>query len=248
MTEIRFRSDFTVETIQQMGSDLMIANAAWISTGLDYKRFDFSDEELQKKVRGLLKFLTEKKHGTPFEAGCITLRVEAPIFVWREWHRHRIGFSYNEESGRYKQLQPVFYVPGEERRLHCLKPADFKPSKPGFEGMLELDQKTFDHDNALLRSLYSEAYRLYEYRLAAGYDNGLARVDLPVGIYSSCYVTCNPRSLMAFLELRVDDPTSRDRSHPLWEMHQVAKQVEAEFQQHWPITYELWNANGRVAP
>lgn len=238
-----FRSDFTVEMIQSMGSDAMIARAARVSTGNDS-----TTNESPESLRGLLSFLMKNRHGTPFEHGAITLRVEVPIFIWREWHRHRIGFSYNEESGRYKKLNPVFYVPGEDRRKVSVKPADFKPSKPGFGGFLESSVEHWEEDNDLLRTNYQESYELYESLCRGGMDNGLARICLPVGIYSACYVTCNPRSLMAFLELRTDESTASRRSHPQWEMHQVAKQVEDVLRSVWPITHELWDKNGRVAP
>lgn len=260
---ITLKSDFDVEVIQQMGNDLMCANAAWVSTGKDLHGIETvhsygsgheglscssSLTEFGKKVEGVLRFLVSKRHGTPFEQGAITLRVNVPIFIWREWHRHRIGFSYNEESGRYKQLAPVFYVPGEERRLHCIKPEGFKPSSPGWRGFLEKDALDYQQDSSILHSLYTSCYQVYEDRLKLGFDNGLARICLPVAIYSACYVTCNPRSLMAFLSLRVDDPAASYPSHPQWEMDQVARQVEECFQRYWPITHRLFVENGRVAP
>ena len=104
-------------------------------------------------------------------------------------------------------------------------------------------------DNALLKARYEDSYNLYEQRLERGYDNGLARIGLPVGIYSACYVSCNPRSLMAFLELRTDVEYAIRQSYPLWEMHRVVSlQVETLFAKHWPITHRLWNEHGRVAP
>lgn len=252
MTEIRFREDFTVECIDHMGDDLRIAQAAWVSTGNEVQEYVHQNNveyptELDERARGLLKFLMKNRHGTPFEAGALQMRVEAPIFIWREWHRHRIGFSYNEESARYKQLQPVFYVPGEERRKHCLKPEGFKPSKPGWRGFIERDPISFAEDNEKVRASCQAQYGLYVERLQIGYDNGLARIDLPVGIYSSCYVTCNPRSLMAFLSLRVDEEHAMFETHPLWEMDLIARMVEQLFAQYWPITYEFWNER-RVAP
>lgn len=240
MTDITLRNDFTVEVIQQCGNDLMLAKAAWVSTGIDSTDPD--------KLRGTLKFLMENRHGTPFEHGFLTIRVEAPIFIWREWHRHRIGFSYNEESGRYKKLDPVFYVPGEERSLYCIKPPNFRPSRPGFRGLDVVIQANLLEDNHALLGLYEEAYQEYERRLSSNYDNGLARICLPVSIYSACYVSCNPRSLMALLELRTDRETATRRSYPLWEFHRICTQVEEIFKVCWPLTYELWNNNGRVAP
>lgn len=241
MPEVTLRSDLTLDVIQQMGDDLMIAMAAWVSTGRDQT----ADKE---KIEGVLKFLMNNRHGTPFEHGALTIRVDAPIFIWREWHRHRIGWSYNEVSGRYSQLQPVFYIPGLDRGLNCLKPEGFKPSKPGWRGFLAKPEADLVIDNTELLTLYQQAYDLYERRLRIGYDNGLARIDLPVAIYSACYCTCNPRSIMAFLELRTDREEAKRRSHPLWELDHLATKLEAAFQQYWPLTHKLWNDNGRMAP
>lgn len=242
MTLIELRSDFDVEVVQQCGDDLMIGKAAWVSTGR------VVSEPEPGKLKGTLEFLMKKRHGSPFEHGFITFRINAPIFLWREFHRHRIGFSYNEESGRYMKLKPVFYAPGEARGSNMLKAEDFKPSKPGFRGMLACDDTTRKADNRGLRGIYQDAYDLYEQRLAAGYDNGLARIDLPVALYSACYVSCNPRSLMNLLELRTDEESAAERSHPLWEFHVLAKTIEEKFSEFWPITYKLWNDNGRKAP
>jgi thymidylate synthase (FAD) len=110
VTEIITRDDFDVDLIDVMGSDQSITHAAKVST----LGADSLDTETSV---GLINFLMKNRHGTPFEHASMTFRVTAPIFVWREFHRHRIGFSYNEESGRYKQLDPVFYVPSSERNL-----------------------------------------------------------------------------------------------------------------------------------
>lgn len=246
-SKVILRDSTSLDLIQQMGDDLMIAKAAWVSTRDGIPELK-PGETIDDKVNGVLKFLMHNRHGTPFEHGAITIRVEAPIFIWREWHRHRIGFSYNEESGRYKKLEPVFYVPGIERAEHCLKPEGFKSSKPGFAGFLALDGNSLNTDNAGLQRSYQLAYEEYERRLSNQYDNGLARICLPVSIFSACYVTCNPRSLMAFLELRTDSETATRRSHPLWELHHLAVKFEELFAKHWPITHRLWNENGRVAP
>jgi thymidylate synthase (FAD) len=99
-----------------------------------------------------------------------------------------------------------------------------------------------------LRQSYIHAYTAYEQNLAFGIDPGLARDCLPVGIYSSCWVTVNPRSLMAFLSLRTHEPTAVHPSYPLWEIELAARSVEKIFAEGWPITYECFCKNGRVAP
>ena len=249
MSKIQLKSDFDVELIQHTGDDLMIARAAWVSTGSDDISARLKDgQTIEQCVEGVLKFLIKHRHGTPFEHGSLTIRVNVPVFLWREWHRHRIGFSYNEQSGRYQKLDPVFYVPSSERYENCIKPDNWKPSKPGFRGLTSAPSEHIELIDSAIERAYSQSYEVYEMGLSLGLDNGLARVVLPVGIYSACYVTCNPRSLMSFLSLRVDSETASIPSHPQWEMHMVALQVEEVFAKIWPITHRLWNDNGRVAP
>src|SRR5882762_1939707 len=111
-TELIFTDKITVEEVRHMGDDKAIVEAMMVSTkGLD------AAESADKAIEGRINFLMEKRHGTPFECSALTVRVHAPIKVWREWHRHRVGWSYNEESGRYKNLDPVFYVPSRTRPM-----------------------------------------------------------------------------------------------------------------------------------
>lgn len=237
--EIKFTSDITVRLIDKMGGDDMVVRAARVSTqGADSWKVDQDD------AAGLIGYLMKHRHGTPFEHGALTFCVHAPIFVWREWHRHRIGFSYNEESARYKTLEPVFYVPRRDRPM--AKVGDWKPGRPKF---LQLDNDYyFDKLIRNLRSSYAPAYETYLDNLALGIDPGLARDCLPVGIYSSCWVTCNPRSLMSFLSLRTHEPAAKFVSYPLWEIEEAARQCEAEFAEAWPLTHQAFVANGRVGP
>jgi len=125
---MQFISTVDVRLIQSMGSDAHLASAAWVSTSAEdgLKRA----AENPADVSGVINYLMKHRHGTPFEHSAMTFYVHAPIFVWREWHRHRIGFSYNEESGRYKQLDPVFYIPDRERPV--VKVDSWKPGRPKF--------------------------------------------------------------------------------------------------------------------
>lgn len=239
--QIKFTSEITVDTIQHMGNDATIAQAAWVSTKGTIDAVAIEDEE---KVSGLLNYLMKHRHGTPFEHGAITFYVHAPIFVWREWHRHRIGFSYNEESARYKTLEPLFYIPPRDRPM--MKVDNWKAGRPKFDHCN--DPNIYDGLCGNLSSSYKEAYISYLDNLDMGIDPGLARDCLPVGIYSACWVTCNPRSLMAFLSLRTHEPTAAQVSYPLYEIEIAARKVEAIFAEYWPITYRAFVENGRVAP
>ena len=255
MNQITLTSDITVEVVQQVGSDTTIAHAAWVSPPhrmpTMYAPFGWLPPDKdgnvcvanEKRVEGLLRTLVEKRHGTPFEHGLLTVYVHAPIKVWREWHRHRIGHSYNEESGRYKDLEPVFYVPPRERPM--IRPEGFKSMRPAF------DRATDEEYAETLKCLeegYRGSYTQYQKMLDLMVDRGLARDVLGVGIYSSCWVTTNPRSLMSFLELRTEVRKAKRPSHPLYEIRVAAEKVEEHFSRYWPVTHRLWVENGRIAP
>lgn len=243
MSDIQLTSEITVRLVQSIGGDYMVAAAARVSTSGE-SALELADPSKTDECWGLIKYLIQHRHGTPFEHASLTFFVHAPILVWREWHRHRVGFSYNEESGRYKTLDPVFYVPPRDRPM--MKVDGWKPGRPKFL-RCENDLTYQSLCNNLRRS-YELSYRMYEANLALGIDPGLARDCLPVGIYSSCWVTCNPRSLMAFLSLRTHEPEARAVSYPLYEIEVAARVVESLFSQGWPLTCKAFCENGRVAP
>lgn len=245
MTECKYTSDISVEVIQTMGGDNAIVAAARVSTkGQESKEVASLPTGVTDSF-GLINYLMKHRHGTPFEHSAITFFVHAPIFVWREWHRHRIGFSYNEESGRYKQLDPVFYIPEACRPM--MKVDGWKPGRPKFT-VCE-NPATFMSLCNNLKEQYETAYHAYEANLELGVDPGLARACLPVGIYSSCWVTCNPRSLMAFLSLRTHEPEEAAFvSYPLFEIEAAARLCEDVLKEGWPLTYKAFVENGRVSP
>lgn len=155
--------------------------------------------------------------------------------------------SYNEESGRYTQLKPVFYLPPDDRPM--FKMDGWKPGRPKFLPINgETGKAAYAKLCSNLKEVYQHAYDKYEENLGLGIDPGLARDCLPVGIYSSCWVTVNPRSLMAFLSLRTHQPDAKFVSYPLYEIEVAARACEKIFAEGWPITYSAFVANGRVAP
>ncbi len=243
MTQIQTTSEITVRLIQKVGGDHMVVAAARVSTsGEDC--LQYADPAKSEEGAGLIRYLMKHRHGTPFEHSCLTFFVHAPIFVWREWHRHRVGHSYNEESGRYSQLKPVFYLPPRNRPM--MKVEDWKPGRPKF--LPCEDEEKYQQLCTNLKYVYEIAYHAYEDNLSMGFDPGLARDCLPVGIYSSCWVTVNPRSLMAFLSLRTHEPEAKFPSYPLYEMEEAARACERIFAGGWPLTYKAFCDLGRVAP
>lgn len=231
MTNIEYRSDMTVELINSMASDSAVVMAARVSTGA-------SDDTT--KDAGLINYLMRDRHGSPFEHNAFTFYIEAPIFVFREFMRHRMA-SYNEESGRYKELAPVFYTPDVDRKL-------IQVGKPGAYTFEDGDQEQFDSvDNAIFIAS-EDAYVQYQTMLDDGIAREVARMVLPVNIYSSMYVTMNARSLMNFLSLRTTREGTHFPSFPQREIEMVAEKMEEFFAEKMPITYETFNKNGRVAP
>ena len=111
---MQFRSDVTVELVRSAAQDADVLFAARVSTQGEQSLDDVDGDA--ERSQGLINYLMRDRHGSPFEHNSMTFYVQAPIFVFREFMRHRIA-SYNEESGRYRELRPVFYVPGPERKL-----------------------------------------------------------------------------------------------------------------------------------
>jgi thymidylate synthase (FAD) len=238
---ITFKQTIDVSLIQSVGNDSMICAAAKVSTSGEEAR-NLVDKEANF---GLINYLMKYRHGTPFEHGCMTFFVKAPIFVWREWHRHRIGFSYSEESGRYKELEPVFYMPPRERPM--FKVDGWKPGRPKFTEISSVkEDESYDVLCRNLASSYELAYKSYIDNLALGVDPGLARDCLPVGIFSSCWVTCNPRSMMSFLSLRTHRMDAKFVSYPLYEIEVAADKLEKIFSELYPLAYRAFCENGRV--
>ena len=235
---IIFRDDVSVELIKASASDADVIWAARVSTTGDKSLEDVGSDA--SKSEGLINYLARERHGSPFEHTSMTFFISAPIFVFREFMRHRIA-SYNEESGRYRELKPVFYIPSKERKLVQIGKAGSYTFIDGTPEQYEITVKSIKETCVL-------AYENYQKMLAAGVAREVARAVLPVTLYSSMYVTMNARALMNFLSLR----TSRDGSHfpsyPQREIEMVAEKMEAEFAKLMPITYGAFEKSGRIAP
>ncbi len=232
--DIEIKTDFYVELVDFSGSDEFICKAARVST-LGAVSIESSES------KGLINFLMANRHGSPFEHSFMMFRITAPIFVWREFMRHRIGFSYNEQSGRYMKLEPVFYIPNPKRPL-------VQVGKPGAYQFVEGSEEQFSLVINNLTQSYKTAWSNYEYMLTRNIAKEVARMCLPLAIYSTAYVTCNPRSMMNFLSLRTKHEDAKFPSYPQWEINQVANQMEKIFAEKFPTTYTAFNNVGRVGP
>jgi thymidylate synthase (FAD) len=246
--EIQFRTDVTVELVRSSASDADVLFAARVSTlgekTLESASAGRSDRTTAEgptaRDRGLINYLMRDRHGSPFEHNSMTFYVQAPIFVFREFMRHRIA-SYNEESGRYRELRPVFYVPAEERNLIQVgKPGAYE-FNPGSDKQHALVDET-------VREASEHAYAAYRKMLADGVAREVARMVLPLNIYSSMYVTMNARSLMNFLSLRRHVDGAAFPSFPQREIEMCAEKMEAIWAGLMPLTQAAFIGHGRVAP
>lgn len=225
MTDLVFREYPLAELVQFIGSDEMICKAARVST--------IGSESLDsKESSGLINYLMTNKHGSPFEHGSMTVLVKCPIFVSRELVRHRT-LSFNEESGRYRELKPEFYIPHFERSTEQV-------GKPGNYKLVENPELSKSARNNIYMST-SQAWESYRKMLDDGVAREVARMALPVNIFTSLYVTGNPRAWMKFFELRTDE-------NAMWEIRSLATTISFIFSELWPITWDTFDKNGRVSP
>ena len=239
--EIQFRSDVTVELVRSSAHDSDVLFAARVSTlGEQTLESAVSADEAGSRDRGLINYLMRDRHGSPFEHNSMTFYVQAPIFVFREFMRHRIA-AYNEESGRYRELRPVFYVPAPERNL-------IQQGKPGAYDFVPGTPEQYETVVRETKAAVSAAYAAYQRMLDAGVAREVARGVLPVATYSSMYVTMNARSLMNFLSLRTKREGTHFPSFPQREIEMVAEAMEELWAELMPMTYASFNGNGRVAP
>jgi thymidylate synthase (FAD) len=209
-----------------MADDLSVVNGARVS-------FARHKDELDDSDQGLIRFLMRERHGTPFEHNAFRFHVRCPIFVAREWFRHRVG-SFNEFSLRYARATDDFYVP---------EPEDVRTQigKPGAYSFEPVSDELAETTREELRAVYEAAYRTYEQLVEQGVARELARSVLPVGAYTEFYWTVNARSLMNFLSLRNSETAQR-------EIRRYAEACERFLEEQMPLTYAAFVANDRTAP
>ncbi len=209
-----------------MATDLSVVNAARVSFARRKDEMDESDE-------GLVRFLMRDRHGTPFEHNSFRFHVRSPIFVAREWMRHRVG-SFNEFSMRYAKATDDFYVP---------EPDDVRSQvgKPGAYSFEPVDAELAETAREALQDVYEHAFGTYERLVEAGVARELARSVIPVGAYTEFFWTVNARALMNFVSLRAAETAQR-------EIRRYAEACETFLAERMPVTHEAFLQNGRVAP
>lgn len=209
-----------------MASDLSVVNSARVS-------FAVRKAEMDERDAGLIRFLMRERHGTPFEHNSFRFHVRCPVFVAREWFRHRMS-SFNEESARYHKLEDDFYVP-EPGAVRS------QVGKPGAYTFEPVDDDLADETIAVIQDAYKRSYDAYSALIDKGVAKEVARAVLPFGIYTQFYWTINARSLMNFLSLRNAEAAQ-------YEIRVYAQAVEEFFKRLMPITYDSFVSFGRRAP
>lgn len=228
MTQIELLSDLELTLVDKMGTDRSVINAARVSLN----QHDVEAAEIMSgKDTGLISFLMKNRHASPFEHSAVSILVDAPIFVVREWHRHRTQ-SFNEVSGRYTELKPRFYAPDYGRPLVQIG----KPGAYSFE---------LPADNAAYSKLWSDfrhsgqtAWDTYERLLSEGVAKEVARMVLPVNIYTGWYATGNLRAWINFLSLRAE-------GQAMYEIRTLAYKLEDVLRELFPTTITAWDKEGR---
>lgn len=241
MTDIEFSSEITTKLVRHMMADEFVVQAAQVSSKGETEIAELVAlyEAGKINVARFINALVKGKHGSPFEHNAITLFVEAPIFVFREWHRHRIA-SINEMSGRYTVLPGKFYLPDADRGV-INKNTKMKPEFELNDELLLMTREELKENSVF-------TWNKYERLLSRDIAPEVARMVLPVNIYSQMYWTVNARSLMNFLSLRSRQDGAAYVSYPQREIQMGAEQIEDLFAELMPHTYNAFLENGRVAP
>lgn len=249
-----------IELLDSMGDDLAIVNAArtsfdnasvwhWQdcpSVELDKgacncigntqtdDNGDVIADSLSRRDRGLINFLMRERHGTPFEMVEFKFAVKAPIFVFREWHRHRIA-SINEMSGRYVELEREFYVPARDD----IREQKGKPGAYYYE-RVESDRLAIDVRDRIITCGHF-AFDEYEFLLRQGMAKEIARLVLPVNTYSKMVWKANLRAVMNFLSLRNHEHAQREIRYYAEAMEQVVSTIV-------PVAMDAFVEHGRRTP
>lgn len=222
MTDIQFKSDMDVTLIDRMGTDETVARAARVSTGRDQLE--------QGKIEGLIRYLVREGHTSTLEHCTVTIRAHVPIFVHRQLMTHRT-LAKNSESGRYKELEPIFYIPSEDRPLVNAGSG----AHPDLQAASHWGQPTTV--NTEMEFTARGCWDSYQKMLGVGIATEVARNVLPVSIYTSLYMTGNLLAWFNFLRLRAGYT-----GHPQYEIQEVAKKVEAIIADLYPLSYRAWRA------
>jgi len=200
----------------RMGGDMSVIRAARVSYMSEKPRPPEEDEKL-------IAYLLKHNHGTPFEHAVFQFHVKLPIFVARQWIRHRMS-SYNETSFRYREAPEEFYIPLKWRAQEIKNK----------QGSVDSDALPHDEWNKKLNNHCEASMKFYKELLEGGAAREMARMALPTNLYTEWYWTVNARSLMHFISLRSD-------SHAQWETRQFSHALASIMRESMPWTWKAFN-------
>jgi thymidylate synthase (FAD) len=227
MTRIDVLDHGFVRLVDSMGTDLSIVRAARVSYDAAWR----AGEDTGSDNR-LIRYLWKNRHTTPFEAVTFTFEVKAPIFVFRQWHRHRT-WSFNELSARYRELPEEFYIPASEQvGVQSASSKQARDVGDTDDGLL----LTRGSEAALMRKHCEASFALYRDLLGSGWPRELARSVLPVSTYSHMFATVDLRNLLHFLDLRVD-------AHAQHEIRVYAEAMRTLAYTVVPVAMAAWEAD-----
>lgn len=210
--------------------DAGLAEAGIVEAARQSTQGSFRGWELDEKLLASL-YNHKPPHSSPFEFAGMVIEVQAPIFVFREWHRHRTQ-SYNEMSARYAPLPDLNYVPTVERIMMGLEQTKNKQAQ-AMKGAAPITHEYAETFRNKLIQRYADDEIMYQYALTHGVPKELARLHLPVGRYSRMRAQTCLRNWLAFLTLRMDPDAQ-------WEIRQFALAVASIIEQEFPRTYNLF--------
>lgn len=234
MADIQFVRKCTAELMDSMGDDYAIVQAAIVSTGVDREAYN------EVRSEGLIRRLMHDRHGSPFEQVEFKFMLDMPIFTARQLMRHRVA-EYNEVSGRYRIMEPRFYLPPVNRPI---KQAD---GSKIMDYELEVDEALSTITQQALIEQSTLAWQKYEHLIEVGISREVARMVLPKNLMTQIVAKWNLRSIFNFLSVRGIGP-SRFPSHPQWEISQLAAEIEEAVMRITPIAHVAFCDGGRVAP
>ena len=215
-----------VRLVDLMGSDLSVVRAARVSYDAAWRA-----GEDQGSDNRLIHYLWKNHHTTPFEAVSFTFEIKAPIFVFRQWHRHRT-WSYNELSARYRELPEEYYLPRPEHIGQ--QSASSKQARDLVESN-EVELRKRGNQVLCAESAIRQSFATYQKLLADGWPKELARSVLPVATYSHMFATVNLLNLLKFLTLRC-------HSHAQYEIRVYAEAMRELIRPAVPICVAAWEA------
>ena len=218
-TKINLLDHGFIRLVDHMGSDLSVVRSARVSYDAAWRAGQNEGSDAR-----LISYLWNNRHTTPFESVTFTFEVKAPIFVFRQWHRHRT-FSINELSARYRELPEEVYMPDFR--------AQSTDNKQGSDGYIsDEDAKQMQ---IWFQAAYDRSFHAYRMALNAGVAREIARSVLPVATYSTMFCTCNLLNLLKFLTLR-------DDAHAQYEIRVYAEAMKGLIRPIVPVSIAAWES------